>query len=303
MEIPFLGDSASLNGDSVSWSAGADGRFRLIEAAADCPERRRPICSERWRRRPILHHRVVELPDLVPENHSDGGLLRIQRCGGRRQNSRSATLWRWPELSKVDAPILVPRTWCRVYGLFFPTNFKLDYMGDGNRAQIYHERQRLQFCLLHTLNNLFQEKDAFTRADLNSISERLGLDDPNKGSWSPISAIFKSHHNAITGNYDINVLVAALEGKGKSVVWHDRRVGAGAIDLDGEMMGIIVNLPVRRFAGLWRSRHWVALKRIDGVWYNLDSDFSAPCAFRDTEELREYLDGIISSGAEILLVT
>ncbi|RAL43304.1 hypothetical protein DM860_012445 [Cuscuta australis] len=176
-------------------------------------------------------------------------------------------------------------------------------MGDGNRAQIYHERQRLQFCLLHTLNNLFQDKDAFTRADLNSISERLGLDDPNKGNWSLTSAIFKPHHNVITGNYDINVLVAALEGKGKGVVWHDRRVGAGAIDLDGEMMGIIVNLPVRRFAGLWRSRHWVALRRIDGVWYNLDSDFSAPRAFRDIEEVREYLDGIISSGAEILLVT
>ncbi|XP_031099608.1 josephin-like protein [Ipomoea triloba] len=170
------------------------------------------------------------------------------------------------------------------------------------RAQIYHERQRLQFCLLHSLNNLFQEKDAFTRAYLNAISERLDLDDPAKGRWSPI---FKSHHNTITGNYDINVLIAALEGKGKTVVWHDRRNRASAIDLDGhsdKLMGIILNIPVRRCAGLWKSRHWVALRRIEGVWYNLDSEFAAPYAFKDLEEVRKLLDGIIADGAEILLV-
>ncbi|CAH9094203.1 unnamed protein product [Cuscuta europaea] len=175
-------------------------------------------------------------------------------------------------------------------------------MEDGNGAQIYHERQRLQFCLLHSLNNLFQ-RQAFTRADLDSISERLDIDDPNKGKWSPTSVVFKSHHNVITGNYDINVLIAALEGKGKGVVWHDRRMGASAIDLGGKIMGIIVNVPVRRFAGLWRARHWVALRKIEEVWYNLDSDFSAPYAFEDIEGVRNFLDGRIASGAEILLVS
>lgn len=140
---------------------------------------------------------------------------------------------------------------------------------------------------------------------MNAISERLDLDDPTKGSWSPASVVFKSHHNVITGNYDINVLIAALEGKGKTVVWHDRRNGASAIDLDGasdKLMGIILNIPVRRFAGLWKGRHWVALRRIEGLWYNLDSDFAAPFAFEDIEEVREFLDGIIAAGAEILLV-
>ncbi|XP_019178513.1 PREDICTED: josephin-like protein [Ipomoea nil] len=173
----------------------------------------------------------------------------------------------------------------------------------GYRAQIYHERQRLQFCLLHSLNNLFQEKDAFTRAYLNAISERLDLDDPNKGRWSPV--IFKSHHNVFTGNYDINVLLAALEGKGKAVVWHDRRNGASAIDLNGDsdkLMGIILNIPVRRCAGLFKSRHWVALRSIEGVWYNLDSEFATPYAFKDIDEVRDFLDGIIAAGAEIFLV-
>ncbi|XP_009623425.1 josephin-like protein isoform X2 [Nicotiana tabacum] len=169
-------------------------------------------------------------------------------------------------------------------------------------TNIYHERQRLQFCLLHSLNNLFQGKDVFTRAELNSIAEKLDIDDPNRGIWNPVSIVFKPHHNAITGNYDINVLIAALEQKGKTVVWHDRRNGASSIVLDDRLMGIVVNVPVRKFGDLWRSRHWVTLRCIQGVWYNLDSDFAAPYAFKDSQEVGEFLDGIIAAGAEVLLV-
>ncbi|KAA8543762.1 hypothetical protein F0562_022061 [Nyssa sinensis] len=178
-------------------------------------------------------------------------------------------------------------------------------MEGDEKTQIYHERQRLQFCLLHSLNNLFQEKDTFTRENLNAIAEKLIFDDPNKGTWTPLSAIFKPHHNALTGNYDINVLIAALEGKGKRVIWHDRRNGASSIDLDGpedKLMGIILNIPVRRYGGLWKSRHWVSLRRIGGVWCNLDSDLAAPHPYKNTEEVRDFLDSIISGGAEVLLI-
>ncbi|KAJ8452668.1 hypothetical protein Cgig2_005004 [Carnegiea gigantea] len=173
------------------------------------------------------------------------------------------------------------------------------------RAEIYHERQRLQFCLLHALNNLFQEKDAFTRADLDGIAEKLSLDDPTPDRWTPISVVFKPHHNLITGNYDVNVLIAALERKGKNVVWHDRRNGASSIDLEGSergLMGIVVNIPVRRFGGLWKGRHWVAMRKIDGVWYNLDSDLKAPKPFNHVSDVRVFLDSVILEGGEILLV-
>lgn len=140
---------------------------------------------------------------------------------------------------------------------------------------------------------------------MDAIAEELILDDPNKGKWTPLSVIFKPHHNSLTGNYDINVLIAALEGKGKRVVWHDRRNGASSIDLDeseGKLFGIVLNIPEKKYGGLWRSRHWVAMRRIEGVWYNLDSDFDAPYSFKDTEVVRESLDRVISGGAEVLLV-
>lgn len=150
-----------------------------------------------------------------------------------------------------------------------------------------------------------QQKDAFTRASLNEVAEKLVVDETDKETWTPLSVVFKPHHNAITGNYDINVLIAALKGKGKSVIWHDRRNGASSIDLDGPedaLMGIVLNVSVRRYAGIWRSRHWVTLRRIEGVWYNLDSDLVVPRAFKDTDEVRKFLDHIIGQGGEILLV-
>lgn len=150
-----------------------------------------------------------------------------------------------------------------------------------------------------------QQKDAFTQAGLNAISEKLTLEDPVEAGWTPLSIVFKPHHNALTGNYDINVLIAALEERGKGVVWHDRRYGASSIDLNAPeetLMGIVLNVPVKRIFGFWKSRHWVALRKVDGIWYNLDSDFASPEPFKDTNEVWVYLDSIIAHGGEVLLV-
>ncbi|KAK0603366.1 hypothetical protein LWI29_004203 [Acer saccharum] len=115
---------------------------------------------------------------------------------------------------------------------------------------------------------------------LNEIAEKLVLDDPDKQTWTPLSVVFKPHHNSLTGNYDINVLIVALEGRRKAVVWQDRRNEAVSIDLDGgdssTLMGIVINIPVTRSAGIWKGRHWITLQQIVGVWYNLDSDFKSP---------------------------
>ncbi|TVU47640.1 hypothetical protein EJB05_07246, partial [Eragrostis curvula] len=174
--------------------------------------------------------------------------------------------------------------------------------GSGS-CKVYHERQRLQFCLLHALNNLMQEKEYFTRADLDGIAGNLVLNDPNKGPWTPLSFIFKPHHNVVTGNYDVNVLIASLEARKKKVIWHDHRKGASSIDLDAEaLVGLMINMPVKRLRGLWTGRHWVAIRCIDGIWFNLDSDFSEPKQFKDKENVIAFLDSVLSQGGELMIV-
>jgi josephin len=148
--------------------------------------------------------------------------------------------------------------------------------------------------------SVVQEKECFTRAELDEISGNLVLNYPHKGQWSPLSFVFKPHHNVITGNYDANVLIASLEARKKKVIWHDHRKGASSIDLDAEtVLGLMINVHVRRLRGLWTGRHWVAIRSIDGIWFNLDSGLSEPKQFMDKENAIAFLDSILSQGGEL----
>jgi josephin len=156
---------------------------------------------------------------------------------------------------------------------------------------------------MFSMSLLSQEKEFFTRAELDGISESLALTDPNKDKWTPLSLIWKPHHNALTGNYDVNVLIAALEASKKKVVWHDHRKGASSIDLDAEaLVGLMINVSVKRFRGLWSGRHWVAIRSVDGVWFNLDSDLSSAKQFQGKEQLIAFLDSVLSQGGELMIV-
>lgn len=103
----------------------------------------------------------------------------------------------------------------------------------------------------------------------------------------------------------MNVLIAALQGKGKKVIWHDHRKGASCIDLndsEDRLLGVMINISVRRYGGIWKSRHWVSFRRISGLWYNLDSDLSAPKPFKNPEEMKGFLEEIMARGGEVFLV-
>ncbi|XP_078174534.1 JOSEPHIN-like protein [Carex rostrata] len=174
---------------------------------------------------------------------------------------------------------------------------------DADGSLVYHERQRLQLCLLHALNNLFQQKDAFTRPRLNALAEHLFLEDPQR-KRQIMPSLFTPHHNVLSGNYDVNVLLAALDGPPKKkVLWHDRRTPAATIDLASpDLMGIMLNTTISRLRGFWTSRHWLTLKNIRGVWYNLDSHLSAPQPFPNQQSVISFLDDAVAQGGEIFLV-
>lgn len=79
--------------------------------------------------------------------------------------------------------------------------------------KFYHEKQVRELCALHALNNLFQDKDAFSKIELDSICHNL----------SPENWI--NPHKSILGlgNYDVNVIMSALQSRGYDMVWFDKR--------------------------------------------------------------------------------
>lgn len=74
------------------------------------------------------------------------------------------------------------------------------------------------------------------------------------------------------GNYDVNVVTKAVMKKGFIVHWYDARKGARNIRTE-LVHGFIIN------TNGWFGRHWAAIKKIEGEWFNLDSKLSAPKRF------------------------
>ncbi|KAG0590468.1 hypothetical protein KC19_1G101800 [Ceratodon purpureus] len=173
---------------------------------------------------------------------------------------------------------------------------------------LYHERQHFQFCLLHCLNNLLQGENCFTRDELDSIADGLPTAITGSSVPNPLSLIFKPHRNTVTGNYDANVLISALNARGREAVWFDRRKGVE--DLLSEvagygdrLLGMIVNFSTKKWLGMWQGRHWVAIRKLQGMWYNLDSDNAAPICFVNGENgLGDYLSWVISSEGVVIFV-
>ncbi|XP_073880489.1 josephin-2 isoform X2 [Macaca fascicularis] len=100
--------------------------------------------------------------------------------------------------------------------------------------------------------------------------------------------------------------MAALQGLGLAAVWWDRRRPLSQLALP-QVLGLILNLPSPVSLGLLslplRRRHWVALRQVDGIYYNLDSKLRAPEALGDEDGVRAFLATALAQGlCEVLLV-
>uniref|UniRef100_A0A8C8X553 Josephin-2 n=2 Tax=Panthera TaxID=9688 RepID=A0A8C8X553_PANLE len=164
-----------------------------------------------------------------------------------------------------------------------------------SRPSVYHERQRLELCAVHALNNVLQQQ-LFSQEAADEICKRLAPD-----------SRLNPHRSLLgTGNYDVNVIMAALQGLGLATVWWDRRRPLSQLALP-QVLGLILNLPSPMSLGLLslplRRRHWVALRQVDGVYYNLDSKLRAPEALGGEDGVRAFLAGALAQGlCEVLLV-
>ncbi|XP_010001122.1 PREDICTED: josephin-2, partial [Chaetura pelagica] len=109
-----------------------------------------------------------------------------------------------------------------------------------------------------------------------------------------------------TGNYDVNVIMAALQGLGLVALWWDKRRSLEQVVL-GQVLGFILNVPSGVTLGTFtlplRRQHWVAVRELQGTFYNLDSKLREPVAIGGEAELRTFLQDFLARGlCEVFLV-
>lgn len=150
-------------------------------------------------------------------------------------------------------------------------------------------------CAVHTLNNLFQDRNAYSKADLDAISYSLSPD-----------AFVNPHKNMLgLGNYDVNVLMAALQLREYEAIWFDKRLGLDRLELL-QIFGFVVNKP-SSVNLVWlevpiKRPHWFAVRKINDDYYNLDSKLSSPQCIGNEEKLVAFLAELLSQPAVQLFV-
>lgn len=77
------------------------------------------------------------------------------------------------------------------------------------------------------------------------------------------------------------------------------------IDLD-QILGFILNVPSDYKFGFvvfpFRRRHWIAIRRIDGIFWNLDSKLNAPERIGGDNALLSYLNIHLQSNDKELFI-
>jgi josephin len=138
---------------------------------------------------------------------------------------------------------------------------------------------------------LLQGDNAFTKEEMDALAD--GLEEPT----GVMPSVFKKHYNIFTGNYDLQVLMAAAASRGKNIVISTRENYLDTLDIaqyHDRVVGLIVHV---------RRKTWVALKRIDGFWYNLDSTNGTPLLFCEgKKDMLKFLNWVLHDDGEVVTI-
>ena len=153
---------------------------------------------------------------------------------------------------------------------------------------IYHEKQILAWCALHTINNLLQNR-FFTVSDLNEIAKELDAREKSLLETDSRDGERSSNFD-YNGNFSIQVITVALSLYGLELVPFnstDPRAES-ARKCTAKQQGFICNV----------DNHWFPVCKINGVWYQIDSledeviqlkdDGIQVCCFATEHEIKEY---------------
>jgi josephin len=145
-------------------------------------------------------------------------------------------------------------------------------------------------CGVHALNNALQFA-AFSVSDFEAIADQLAKSSGER-SWLG----FSSYRAPLgLGQYNVSVLEVAASRVGREIKWHDRRKA-----LEGPLGADVEALLANRSSTF--SRHWFAVRRVQGTWYNLDSKLAAPMPLTDEQAALALLNDHLAAGGELLFL-
>ena len=137
-------------------------------------------------------------------------------------------------------------------------------------------------CGLHSLNNLFQTPKLFTRDHLEIFVQEYDK-----------RTFFNDYRTLFFGNYDLRILIRAIDRLGFDVrqidLYHDQSWYRLPWD---EYFGLLVNL---------NGKHWLTIKNLQGIYYNLDSTLRKPMSIGTRDDLIDYLIRLIRRTSMVYL--
>ena len=160
--------------------------------------------------------------------------------------------------------------------------------------QLFHEKQWLGHCAIHTLNNLLQEK-WMSYEDMTRISQKLHHTDRINGLTEEF---FNPYQSVLpyAGYFDVGCIRTALEDRNLFLSEHIAR--ADLLEYfdwtKHTIIGLIINEEINSI--FWRTNHWIALLKTESGYFNLDSKLTEPTRIATTcEELILYLRARLSA--------
>ncbi len=110
-----------------------------------------------------------------------------------------------------------------------------------------------------------------------------------------LKALIKADSNTVAGLFVVVVFCFWLTSRCLAELRLDVLLGF-IVNIPSPMQLGFVSVPIRR-------KHWIAVRQIDGTYYNLDSKLSKPVTIGDASKLRGFLETQLKlKGCELLLV-
>lgn len=140
---------------------------------------------------------------------------------------------------------------------------------------VYHERQSGSMCAVHCLNSLFQGP-VFDEVALAEIARELDMKEASlyQEAFGEVVEIKGSVNVSVDGNFSIQVIVKAIEGRGLKVN-QVAALDAQTIPKENDPLDNDPTKCVHAFV-CWLNHHWICIRKVHGFWFDMNSVHSAP---------------------------